>query len=79
MRTTVTLDQDIYEAAVSLSRVSGERLGKVISSLARRGLQRNAKPRRKVSQRFPTFVIPPGSPVIPASRIHRVLDEEDTL
>ncbi len=79
MRTTVTLDEDIYEAAVNLSRLSGERLGQVISRLARRGLQQNSPPRRKGSRRFPTFEVPPGSPVIPASRIQRHLDEEDTL
>jgi hypothetical protein len=76
MRTTVTLDRDVYEAAVSLSRLSGERLGKVLSQMARRGLQQKNTPRRKGRRRFATFDIPPGAPVIPASRIERVLDEE---
>jgi hypothetical protein len=76
MRTTVTLDEDIYEAALNLSRLSGERLGRVISKLARRGLVQTKPPGRKASRRFPTFVIPPGAPVISASRIERVLDEE---
>jgi hypothetical protein len=74
MRTTVTLDQDVYEAAAHMARVSGERLGKVLSELARRGLQ--PPPRRKTSKRFPTFDVPPGAPVIPASRVQRVIDEE---
>lgn len=76
MRTTVTLDADVYEAAVSLSRLSGERLGKVISKMARRGLQQSDTPHRKGRRRFPTFDVSPGAPVIPASRIERVLDEE---
>jgi hypothetical protein len=76
MRTTITLDEDIYDAAQHLSRVSGDRLGKVISKLARRGLERKRPPGRKGARRFPTFEIPAGAPVIPASRIERVLDEE---
>lgn len=76
MRTTVTLDEDIYQAAVTLSQMSGERLGRVISELARRGLRQQNEPSRKRSRRFPTFEVAPGTPVISASRIQRVLDEE---
>ncbi|MDP3000148.1 MAG: hypothetical protein Q8N47_21875 [Bryobacterales bacterium] len=75
MRTTVTLDDDVYQAAMHLSRSSGERLGKVLSGLARRGLVPRPAPKRS-SRRFPTFEVPPGAPVIPASRIERVIDEE---
>jgi hypothetical protein len=76
MRTTIALDDDIYQAAQHLSRVSGQRLGKVISKLARRGLERKKPLSRKGSQRFPTFEVPAGAPIIPASRIERVIDEE---
>jgi len=72
----VTLDDDVYQAAAHLSRSSGERLGKVLSSLARRGLSPAGEPTRKSSRRFPTFDVPPDAPVIPASRIERVIDEE---
>ena len=76
MRTTVTLDEDVYQAAVHLSRVSGDRLGKVLSTLARRGLAPGKPAPKKSSRRFPTFDVPPGSPVIPASRIEGIIDEE---
>jgi len=76
MRTTIALDEDIYQAAQHLSRVSGERLGKVISKLARRGLERANRSVRRGPRRFPTFDVPAGTPLIPASRIERVLDEE---
>jgi hypothetical protein len=79
MRTTITVDADIYEAAQHLSRVSGERLGKVISKLARRGLERKTPPVHKGARRFPTFEIPAGAPIISASHIERVLDEESLL
>ena len=76
MRTTVTLDDDVYQAAAHLSRVSGERLGKVISGLIRRSLAPVKPPSGKRARRFPTFEAPPDAPVIPASRIERVIDEE---
>ncbi len=76
MRTTLTLDSDVYEAAAHLSRVSGRRLGKVLSELARRGLTRVPPPNRKGGRRFPVFEVPPNAPVIPASRIQKVIDEE---
>jgi hypothetical protein len=77
MRTTVSLDHDVYEAAMHLSRVSGERLGRVLSDLARRGLMQNSPAPVKGKRRFPVFAVPAGAPVIPASRVQRVIDEED--
>jgi len=76
MRTTVTLDDDVYEAAIHLSRVSGEGLGKTLSALARRGLTPPKPISKRKSRRFPTFDVPAGARVIPASRISRVIDEE---
>jgi hypothetical protein len=76
VRTTVTLDQDVHEAAMHLSRASGERLGKVLSMLARRGLKPADSPARRSTRRFPVFDVPANAPVIPASRIQRVIDEE---
>src|SRR5437899_4581420 len=76
MRTTVTLDDDVYEAAAHLSRVSGKRLGKVLSGLVRRGLARQEPPARAKSRRFPSFRVPSGAPLIPASRVQRIIDEE---
>ena len=76
MRTTVTLDEDVYHAAAHLSRASGERLGKVLSSLARRGLAPPTTSSKPRSRRFPTFDVPPDAPVIPASRVQRVIDED---
>jgi len=75
MRTTVTLDDDIYEAAMSLARSSGKRLGKVLSEMAREALRRPA-PRKRKGARFPTFDVPRDAPMIPASRIQDVLEDE---
>jgi len=76
VRTRITLDDDVYEAAVHLSRTSGERLGKVLSMLARRGLKPATPPAQRSARRFPAFQVPADAPVIPASRIQRVIEEE---
>ncbi len=60
-----------------LSDASGERLGKVLSTLARRGLKPEAAAAGRAKRRFAVFDVPPNAPVIPASRIQRVIDEED--
>lgn len=77
MRTTVSLDTDVYEAAMHISQASGKRLGEVLSDLARRGLSQNNAPVKQGKARFPVFSVPADAPIIPASRVQRVIDEED--
>ena len=76
MRTTVSLDNDVYEAAMHLAQSSGERLGTVLSKLARRGLAPPQPALKRTGRRFPTFDVPANAPIIPASRIQKVIDEE---
>ena len=76
MRTTVTLDDDVYQAAMHVSRMTGRRLGKILSELARRGLTRASMPKGKAGRRFPVFDVPPGAPLIPATRIQAAIDED---
>ncbi|MFB3906665.1 MAG: antitoxin [Acidobacteriota bacterium] len=74
MRTTVTLDNDVYQAAVHLSRTTGKRLGKVISELARRGMTQSVPASQR--GRFPVFHVPADAPIIAASRVQEIIDEE---
>ncbi len=76
MRTTVTLDPDIYEAAMQMSQTSGKRLGQVLSELARRGLRPPPPAARQKSRRFPTFEIPADAPMISVAKLQRIIDEE---
>jgi hypothetical protein len=76
MRTTVTLDDEAYEAAVTLSKTSGKRLGQVISDLIRRAMQKPQGPSRKGGKRFPTFEVPPGAPMISLKAVRRAWEEE---
>ncbi len=75
MRTTISLDDDIYQAAKTLADASGENLGLVVSLLARKGL--------KVQESFgernglPVFQVPGDAPVIPGTLSSRLLVEEN--
>jgi hypothetical protein len=66
MRTTLALDDDVYKAAVKISKKSGERLGRVISKLAR-----TAPPRR-----LPVFDVSPNSPKMSVERIDKFIEKE---
>jgi predicted CopG family antitoxin len=69
MRTTLTLDDDVYKAALKMSRKSGERLGKVVSRLARQALPR----------RFPVFDVSPNAPMMSVERIEKFIEEEGLI
>jgi hypothetical protein len=74
MRTTVNLDDDVYQAVTSLSQSSGLSLGKVLSKVARQGLKPATVKKKKGG--LPTFDVPPGSPMIPGNLIQKFWDEE---
>lgn len=76
MRTTLTLAEDVYEAAKTLAEGSGRSLSEVISELARRGL----RPERVTlpAGGMPVFPVPPDAEVIPGSRAGELLASEGT-
>jgi hypothetical protein len=74
MRTTLTLDRDVFEAAQALARASGRRLGEVVSELMRRGLRARQGP--AVRHGLPVFPVAPDAPVIPSDRARELLAEE---
>jgi hypothetical protein len=81
MRTTVTLDDDVYEAAQALAQATGRKLGRVLSEMARKSIDSSSPRRREPSKtkgtaRFPAFKVPPDARVIPASQIQKALDED---
>jgi hypothetical protein len=76
MRTTVTLDDEAYEAALSLAKTSGKRLGEVISDLIRRAVQKPQGHATRGGKRFPTFEVPSGAPMISLKAIRRAWEQE---
>lgn len=78
MRTTVTLDDDVYEAAQAHAQATGKRLSRVLSEMARQALQpsRRRSKRSAKASRFPVFEVPTTARLIPASRIRKALEED---
>jgi hypothetical protein len=74
MRTTVTLDDDVFEAARAQAAASGKRLGQVLSQLARRGLRASAQNASRGGR--PVFKVKPDAKIIPSSRANELLSED---
>lgn len=74
MRTTVTLDDDVFEAAQAQAQASGKRLGEVLSILVRRGLK--ASNAKAGPSKWPTFSVSQNSETIPTGRARELLAED---
>jgi hypothetical protein len=76
MRTTLVLDEDIYEVAAARARLHRISLGKAVSELARRSL---GETRIVEDYRgFPVLQAPAGSPRITSERIKELIERTDT-
>jgi hypothetical protein len=73
VRTTLKIDDDVYEAAIALARSEGKSLGEIVSRLARRGLMPRLEPRRKGA--FPVFKVSPGAKALTPEMVRRALDD----
>jgi hypothetical protein len=76
MRTTVTLDDDVFESAQAQAQASGKKLGEVLSDLARRGLRATAQ--STSAGGLPVFHVRPDAKVIPSNRASELLAEDAT-
>lgn len=77
----MTLDDDVYEEALRQSKSTGKSLGAVLSEMARHALRSDTRRMFEAEKesRFPSFDIPPDTPLIPASRVQRALDENGII
>jgi hypothetical protein len=74
MRTTLSIDEDVMQAARALAVAQRRSLGQVISDLARRGLA--PRPDRIGSEEgFPVFRVDPDAPLITPEMVSAALDE----
>lgn len=71
MRTTITLDADVFEAAQDMAQASGKPLGEVVSLLARRGLR--AAPDSVHRAGLPVSRVPGDAEVISGNRARDLL------
>ena len=76
MRTTLTIDDDLLAAAKTLARNQSVSVGRVLSQLARRGL--NATPRvgeAPSGSDFPVFTVPREAHPITLEDVRKAEDE----
>lgn len=75
MRTTLTVDDAIYTAALEEARRSRRSLGAVVSEWARQGLETGGAAAVR-SGGIPTFRVSRNSPPITGSKVRQLLEEE---
>jgi hypothetical protein len=76
MRTTLTIDDDLLEAAKSLAAQKKIPLGKAVSELMRKGMQRaNAVQAGKGG--FPVFNPPKNSRILTIESVKKAEEEDD--
>lgn len=77
MRTTVTLDQDVYELATLYARGRGMTLSAALSELARKGVSAPPEKSRLVRASNGLLVIPARGRVITSEMVKEALEEDD--
>lgn len=70
MRTTLTLDDDILELAVSQAKLRCVSLGKAVSDLVRRGV--NASTQVEEKGGIVVFHLPADAPKVTTDDVHRI-------
>jgi hypothetical protein len=73
MRTTLHLDDDIYEAVRSLAAIERTSVGKVLCRLVRRAL--SPAPTPFPAAGFPVFDVPAGTPALTPDMVRDAMDE----
>jgi predicted transcriptional regulator len=73
MRTTLHIDDDVYQVARSLAATEGSSIGKVLSRLARRGL--NQRRATRSHKGFPVFDVPAEAKPLTPEMVKEALDE----
>jgi len=74
MRTTINLDDDVFEQVKQYASSRSVALGRAASDLIRRGL--NSPIQTKAVNGIQVVVLPEGSPTVDSSRVKSLLEEE---
>ena len=73
MRTTVTIDDDLYEAARSMAAAEGKTIGQVISALLRKALRPTSY--STIDEDIPAFRVSENAPPLTPEMV-READED---
>lgn len=74
MRTTLTIDDDVLQAARTLAAQQGQSIGAVISDLARQGLRREPQILYE-DKGLPVFEVQEDAPIFGPAEVERALDD----
>jgi len=74
MRTTLNLDDDVFERLKDYAENRSLAMGKAASELVRRGLE--SPVRTKLVNGFYTVVLPENSPKVTSEHVKRLLEDE---
>ena len=76
VRTTLDIDDDVLQAAKELADLRGSTAGKMLSELARRGLQNAGNPAEGIRNGVPVMPRrPAGSARVTMTRVNALRDE----
>jgi hypothetical protein len=75
MRTTLNLDDDVYEIVRQYAESRSQPLGKAVSELVRRGL--NSPLRTQLVNGFHVLELPPDTPPVTSEHVKRVEAESE--
>jgi hypothetical protein len=75
MRTTLNLDDDVYEFVRACAEVRSESLGKVVSDLIKRGVEMPL--RTRIENGFHVLDLPPGGQPITTEEVKRLAYESE--
>lgn len=73
MRTTLSLDDDVFEAVKTYAKSRDVAMGKAVSELVRKGLQ--APLRTRIVNGFHVVDLPKDSPKVSSADVKRLQDE----
>ena len=76
MRTTLTIDDDVYETVQAMASASGKRLGEIVTILLRRELSPSDPPPTGSDPKFPFITFPATGETIRSEDVRKALEEE---
>jgi hypothetical protein len=75
MRTTITIDDDLFKAAKALATQRNVAIGKVVSDLMRKGLNAESRIKLRKGSGFPVFEVPADARPITLETVKEAEDE----
>lgn len=76
MRTTLNIENDVYQGVQAIAQSSGQSVGEVVSRLLRKAMSAPAQPYATQEDGCPVFPVKEGAPIIAVTRASELLDED---